>query len=65
MDGVFTTCRGTEGCVRLDGHTSPCDVPVAIRRRSPQDRLRYLAEKLETGTDPVAVAFSLRMMADE
>lgn len=65
MDGVFTLCRTLEGCTRLDRHEGACNVPLALRRRPLASRLRYLAEQLEKGTDPRAVAHTLRTMADE
>lgn len=65
MDGVFTPCRGTDGCVRMDGHTERCNVAVTIRPRPPASRLRYLARKLEEGTDPKVIAVQLRLIADE
>ena len=38
---------------------------VILERRTPAERLRYLAGKLTGGTDPVAVALALEAAADE
>ena len=65
MDGVFTLCRATPNCTRLDRHEGACNRSVPLQRRSPASRLRYLAGQLERGTDPRAVAAALRLMADE
>jgi len=65
MDGVFTTCRATPECTRLDGHQDACNVPVVIRRRAPASRLRYLAQKLDEGVSRDVIACALRDMAQE
>jgi hypothetical protein len=38
---------------------------VKLQRRTPADQLNYLAGQLEEGTNPLAVAIALRVMADE
>lgn len=68
MDGVFTLCRTTAGCTRLDRHDGACNVPVVMRRRGPASQLRYLAGQLDRSSDPgvrLAVAQALRDMARE
>ena len=65
MDGVFTTCRSTPECTRLDRHEGACNVPVVVRRRTPANRLKYLARELERGEAPDLIAASLRVLAAE
>lgn len=50
MDGVFTVCRATSECMRLDQHEGACNIPVKVTRRTPSSRLRYLAKLMENGS---------------
>lgn len=65
MDGVFTTCRTTPECTRLDGHQDQCNVPLKLVRRSNSSRLRYLAGQLEQGIPRTVIVMALRDMAQE
>lgn len=60
--GDGTTCGPNDSCAGVEQQAG---TEFVLIRRSPRDRLRYLAQKLEDGTDPKAVAFSLRQIADE
>lgn len=64
MDGVFTLCRVTPHCTRLDMHEGSCNVSLKVERRSLASRLRYLAAELERGGNPRAVALQLREIAE-
>ncbi len=64
MDGVFTLCRATEGCTRLDGHEDACNLVFSLRVRSAPQVMRELARRLEAGADPKAVAHALRVTAE-
>lgn len=65
MDGVFTLCRATPNCTRLDRHEGACNRTVAVRKRTHSSRLRYLATQLDSGTAPGIVADALRHLAQE
>lgn len=65
MDGVFTTCRTTPECTRLDGHHDQCNVPFRLVRRSHSSRLRYLADALEEGVSRALIVSAMRDMAQE
>ena len=65
MDGVFTTCRTTPECTRLDGHRDQCNVPLKLVRRSNSSRLRYLATQLEEGVSRALIVSAMRDMAQE
>lgn len=64
MDGVFTPCRATEGCTRLDGHEDACNLVFSLHARSAPQVMRELARRLETGADPKAVAHALQVTAE-
>lgn len=68
MDGVFTMCRTTPECARLDGHEGACNIPVKVMRRTPSSRLRYLADEIEkewSVNRQLAVSGALRDLAQE
>lgn len=64
MDGVFTPCRATEGCTRLDGHDDACNLIFSLRVRPPAVAMRELARRLDEGAEPLAVAHALHLVAD-
>lgn len=65
MDGVFTLCRVTPHCTRLDRHEGACNLSVPRARRTPSSRLRYLAGRLESGTRREVIVRALRDLAQE
>lgn len=65
MDGVFTLCRVTPNCTRLDRHEGACNRSVKVARRTPASRLRYLAGRLEQGTRREVIVSALRNLAQE
>ena len=65
MDGVFTLCRATPDCTRLDQHEGACNRTVKVARRSPASRLRYLAGQLESGTRREVIVSAMRDLARE
>lgn len=64
MDGVFTVCQTTEGCIRLDGHEDPCRLSFTLRVRSAPDVMREMARRLDAGASPRMVAIALRTVAE-
>lgn len=64
MDGVFTVCRTTEGCTRLDGHEDSCRLSFTLRVRSAPDVMREMARRLDAGANPRMVAIALRTVAE-